>query len=75
MLLRAPNGVLVDASETATPNLLAEGWRPVVRPDEPGEPVDLATLTVATLRALCEERGIEAPKKATKAKIIELLTE
>lgn len=36
--------------------------------------VDLASLTVATLRALCAERGVEAPKKATKAQLVELLS-
>jgi hypothetical protein len=37
------------------------------------EPVNLSALTVATLRALCGERGIEAPKRATKAQLLELL--
>lgn len=37
------------------------------------EPVNLSALTVAALRALCGERGIEAPKRATKAQLIALL--
>lgn len=37
------------------------------------EPVDLSALTVATLRGVCGERGIEAPKRATKAQLIALL--
>ena len=51
---------------------LPEGYVTVDdRPDDPE--VDLSTLTVATLRALCEERGIEAPGKAKKAELIALL--
>ena len=46
----------------------------VVEPEEDAkEPVDLAKLTVATLKGLCAERGIEVPKKAKKADIIALL--
>ena len=37
------------------------------------EPVNLSALTVAQLRELCDERGIEAPKRATKAQLLELL--
>ena len=37
------------------------------------ETQDLTAFTVAKLRALCEERGIEAPKRSTKAQLIELL--
>jgi len=37
------------------------------------EKTDLSTLKVADLRAMAEERGIEVPKKATKATLIELL--
>ena len=73
MLLTSPNGVLVDASESAAPALLADGWRPAPKPMD--EAVDLSSLTVAALRALCEERGIDAPKCATKAQLIALLTE
>lgn len=38
-------------------------------------PSDLSALTVATLREMCEDRGIDAPKKATKAQLVALLTE
>ena len=34
---------------------------------------DLSKLTVAQLRALCAERGVEVPKGARKADIISLL--
>lgn len=37
------------------------------------EPVNLSALTVATLKGLCGERGIDAPKRATKAQLIALL--
>lgn len=34
------------------------------------EGTDYATLTVAELRAICAERGVEAPPKAKKAELI-----
>ena len=34
---------------------------------------DLSTLTTAQLRALCAERGIQAPAKATKTRLLRLL--
>lgn len=34
---------------------------------------DLSALTVARLRELCGERGIEAPRRATKAQLVTLL--
>lgn len=71
--LIAPNGVAIHASDEAAPALLANGWARVTEHDP--EPVDLSALTVATLRALCEDRGISAPKKATKAQLVALLTE
>ena len=40
---------------------------------EPEPTQDLSALTVAALRVLCDERGIEAPKRATKAQLIALL--
>ena len=36
---------------------------------------DLTGLTVAELKALCGERGLEYPKKATKAQLLALLGE
>lgn len=36
---------------------------------------DLSGLTNAQLQELCAERGIEVPKKATKARLIALLGE
>lgn len=71
MLLTAPNGVPVDASESAAPALLAAGWQPVAYEDQ----IDLSALTVARLRELCDERGIGAPKRATKAQLVALLTD
>ena len=71
--LIAPNGVAIHASDEAAPALLANGWARVIE-HEP-EPVDLTALTVAALRAMCEDRGISAPKKATKAQLVALLTE
>ena len=37
------------------------------------EAPDYSAMRVAELRALCADRGIEVPSKATKATIIELL--
>lgn len=34
---------------------------------------DLSALTVAQLRELCDERGIDHPSRATKAQLIQLL--
>ena len=39
-----------------------------------GIPVDLNGLSVADLRARCEERGLEVPKKATKAELVARLS-
>ena len=69
MLLTAHNGARVDASETAAPKLLAAGWRPVAQ----DPPQDLTALTAAQLKELCAERGIDAPKRATKAQLAALL--
>lgn len=41
--------------------------------EERPQEVDYSALKVAELRAICSERGIEVPSKATKATIIELL--
>lgn len=71
MLLTAPNGVPVDASESAAPALLAAGWQPVAHE----EPIDLSALTVARLHELCAERGIDAPRRATKAQLVALITD
>lgn len=72
MLLRAPNGALIDASAAHAPLLLAAGWTPVEQPQETAAE-DLTSLTVAELRTLCAERGIDAPKRATKARLVGLL--
>ena len=34
---------------------------------------DLGKLTVAQLRAICDERGIDVPKRASKPKLLEAL--
>lgn len=70
--LIAPNGTPVQASDEAAPVLLANGWTRAEAQQDP-EPIDLTALTVAQLRELCEERGIDAPKKATKAQLVALL--
>ena len=69
--LIAPNGVTLSASDEAAPRLLACGWTrvAVTKP----RPVDLTALTVAQLRELCDECGIDAPKRATKAQLVSLL--
>lgn len=36
---------------------------------------DLASLTVAELKELCDERGVDYPRKATKAQLVSLLSE
>lgn len=36
---------------------------------------DLGTLTVAELKALCAERDVDYPKKATKGQLVTLLNE
>ena len=76
----APSGGAFQASDEAAPTLLANGWtrRPACAPDVPEEGereqgADLSALTAAQLRALCAERGIEAPRRATKAQLAELL--
>lgn len=54
-----------------------EGWVDEPEEAEPEEAVeeavDYAKLTVAKLRELCAELGIEAPKKAKKAELVSLL--
>lgn len=57
------------------------GYVEVTKPEQVAEPepqedheADLTKLTVPTLRSLCEERGIEVPKRAKKADILALLT-
>lgn len=64
MLLRAPNGSLVDASDSHAKLLKAAGWLPVV---------DVAGLSVQQLSDLCRERGIKPPPRATKTKLIALV--
>ena len=41
--------------------------------DVPDEAPDLTSLTNAQLAAMCEERGIEVPRRATKAQLLALL--
>lgn len=47
---------------------LSDGAKPTAP-----ETGDLSALTVKQLRALCAERGIDAPSRATKTRLIELL--
>lgn len=68
----ALNGVVIHASDSMSQRLLAAGWRRADATEQP-EPVDLSGMTVAQLRALCAERGVDAPKRATKAQLVQLL--
>ena len=40
-----------------------------------GEAGDYRDMTVSQLRALCAERGVEVPRKATKAQLVGILSE
>lgn len=44
-------------------------------PESEPERADLSKLTVATLKTLAKERGIDVPKSAKKAQIVALLEE
>ena len=58
-----------DAIERALPGYVNRDAAPT---EEPAE-TDLNALKVAELRAMCKERGIEAPRGATKNKLVALL--
>lgn len=74
MLLRSPiNGGTIDASDAHAPLLLASGWAPVRAVAHGGPATDLTGMTVAQLRALCAERGIAAPRRATRAQLMLLI--
>lgn len=62
-----PRSAFVAAQMAANPALVT------LDAPESEQAQDLAALTVAQLRSLCEERGIDYPKKATKAQLVELL--
>jgi hypothetical protein len=68
----ALNGVVIHASDGMADRLLAAGWRRADATEQP-KPIDLSGMTVAQLRALCGELGIDAPKRATKAQLVQLL--
>jgi len=74
MLLTTSGCGVVDASPEHAVLLLAAGWARVT-PAQPNEQTDLTALTVARLRELCAERGVDAPKRATKAQLVQLLSE
>ena len=64
-----PRDKTVERMMAANPAFVAlDADRPKV-----AAPTDLAALTVAQLRALCADRGVDAPKRATKAQLIALL--
>ena len=46
-----------------------------VTDDSATEDGGLTDLTVAELKALCDERGVDYPRKATKAQLLSLLAE
>ena len=60
--------VFVGAERLAGPTVPAH-------PSPEATAVDFGAMTVAQLRELCAERGIDAPKRATKGQLIELLSE
>lgn len=69
-------GTTVDLSEARLAELSARGF---VEPEgNGGEPApeapaaDLSEMTVAQLRDLIADRGGEAPKRATKARLVEI---
>lgn len=43
------------------------------RETKPARPSDLSALTNPPLAGMCRERGIEPPRKATKAQLLALL--
>ena len=55
--------------DSAIRQLAAKGYLRVGDEDV-REDVDLAALTVAELRSLCEERGVEVPKRVRKADLL-----
>lgn len=67
------NGGIIDAADEFSARLLANGWQRVEPEQSSDDAQDLSTLTVARLRELCDERGIDAPKRATKTQLIALL--
>lgn len=75
MLLRTHNGATVDATDEHAALLLDAGWHRVEPTTQELHETDLSALTVAQLKSLCADRGIDVPRRATKAQIIALLTE
>lgn len=73
-MLLTYNGGIIDAADEFSARLLANGWQRVEFKRTADDAQDLSALTVAQLRELCEGRGIEAPKRATKAQLIALLS-
>ncbi len=75
MLLTTSGCGTVDASPEHAALLLAAGWVRVTAGHQTEQDADLTALTVAQLRELCGERGVDAPKRATKAQLVKLLSE
>lgn len=73
-MLLTYNGGIIDAADEFSARLLANGWQRVEHEQSSDDAQDLFALTVARLRELCDERGIDAPKRATKAQLIALLS-
>ena len=61
-----------EGDEARVSELVSQGCLSV---GAPAEGVDPMALTVAELKALCDERGLDYPKKATKAQLLALLGE
>lgn len=59
-------GDVLEVPDDVAAELAARGWAT-------DAPADLASLTVAELRALAAERGVELPDRAPKAELIAVL--
>ena len=66
-------GEAFDGTPTQVAKLVSRGLVAASQDAVPAAETDLSGLTVAELKSLCGERGLEFPKKATKAQLLALL--
>ena len=66
-------GDVFEATEERAARIMAALPGYVAVHELPEDTPDYASMTVAQLRALCAERGVDVPKGSKKADIIELL--
>lgn len=66
-------GETYDATDAEAERLVRRGLAEPVGAQPAGDAPSLGGMTAAQLRALCAKRGVEAPRKATKAQLMELL--